>query len=85
MTDLETSFQQEKLDHQRETRFNRDIQLHEMELMQQISQIKNIMVCAVAQAMKAGSKPLANSSFALAGPRTVRRRTTGRRRNNFQG
>lgn len=46
MTDLETSFQQEKLDHQRETRFNRDIQLHEMELMQQISQIKNIMVSA---------------------------------------
>ncbi|KAJ5298520.1 uncharacterized protein N7443_006640 [Penicillium atrosanguineum] len=43
VTDLETSFQQEKLDHQRETRFNRDIQLHEMELMQQISQIKNIM------------------------------------------
>jgi hypothetical protein len=46
VTDLETSFQQEKLDHQRETRFNRDIQLHEMELMQQISQIKNIMVSA---------------------------------------
>lgn len=48
VTELETSFQQEKLDHQRETRFNRDIQLHEMELMQQISQIKNIMVSAVA-------------------------------------
>lgn len=46
MTDLETSFQREKLDHERETRFNRDIQLHEMELMQQISQIKNIMVSA---------------------------------------
>ena len=44
MTDLEDSFQREKLDHERETRFNRDIQLHEMELMQQISQIKTIMV-----------------------------------------
>ncbi|KAJ5894062.1 hypothetical protein N7495_005753 [Penicillium taxi] len=43
VTDLETSFQREKLDHERETRFNRDIQLHEMELMQQISQIKTIM------------------------------------------
>ncbi|KAJ5159702.1 uncharacterized protein N7482_006706 [Penicillium canariense] len=43
VTDLEASFQQEKLDHERETRFNRDIQLHEMELMQQISQIKTIM------------------------------------------
>ncbi|KAJ5980779.1 hypothetical protein N7481_008077 [Penicillium waksmanii] len=43
VTDLENSFQQEKLDHERETRFNRDIQLHEMELMQQIHQIKSIM------------------------------------------
>ncbi|KAJ5279118.1 hypothetical protein N7478_004490 [Penicillium angulare] len=43
VTDLENSFQREKLDHERETRFNRDIQLHEMELMQQISQIKTIM------------------------------------------
>ncbi|KAJ6144760.1 hypothetical protein N7470_008655 [Penicillium chermesinum] len=40
---LEEDFKQEKLDHARETRFNRDIQLHEMELMQQISQIKTIM------------------------------------------
>ncbi|KAJ5697951.1 hypothetical protein N7488_011635 [Penicillium malachiteum] len=43
VTELENSFQREKLDHERETRFNRDIQLHEMELMQQIAQIKNIM------------------------------------------
>ncbi|KAJ5098150.1 hypothetical protein N7532_005151 [Penicillium argentinense] len=43
VTELENSFQQEKLDHERETRFNRDIQLHEMELMQQIHQIKSIM------------------------------------------
>jgi len=46
VTELENSFQQEKLDHERETRFNRDIQLHEMELMQQIHQIKSIMVSA---------------------------------------
>ncbi|KAJ5102090.1 hypothetical protein NUU61_004312 [Penicillium alfredii] len=43
VTDLENSFQREKLDHERETRFNRDIQLHEMELMDQISRIKTIM------------------------------------------
>ncbi|PYI06790.1 hypothetical protein BO78DRAFT_396994 [Aspergillus sclerotiicarbonarius CBS 121057] len=43
VTELETAFQQEKLDHERETRFNRDIQLHEMDLMQQIARIKAIM------------------------------------------
>jgi len=46
ITDLESSFRQEKLDRERETRFNRDIQLHEMELMDQISRIKTIMVSA---------------------------------------
>jgi hypothetical protein len=46
ITDLENSFRQEKLDRERETRFNRDIQLHEMELMDQISRIKTIMVSA---------------------------------------
>jgi hypothetical protein len=46
VTALENSFQQEKLDHERETRFNRDIQLHEMELMEQISSVKNMMVSA---------------------------------------
>lgn len=44
MNELEEAFRQEKLDHERETRFNRDIQIHEMELMQHISRIKNIMV-----------------------------------------
>ncbi|KAJ5457990.1 Zinc fingerCCCH-type [Penicillium sp. IBT 31633x] len=43
VTTLENSFQQEKLDHERETRFNRDIQVHEMELMEQISAVKNMM------------------------------------------
>ena len=41
---LERQYQQEKLDRDRETRFNRDIQIHEIELMEQISRIKNIMV-----------------------------------------
>ena len=44
VTELEDAYQQEKLDHERESQFNRDIQLHEMELMDQISRIKNIMV-----------------------------------------
>ncbi|PYH91703.1 hypothetical protein BO71DRAFT_358836 [Aspergillus ellipticus CBS 707.79] len=43
VTELESAFQQEKLDHERETRFNRDIQIHEIELMQQIARIKAIM------------------------------------------
>ncbi|KAF5859380.1 hypothetical protein ETB97_002940 [Aspergillus alliaceus] len=43
VTELEDAYQQERLDHERETRFNRDIQLHEMELMDQISRIKAIM------------------------------------------
>ncbi|OOO10990.1 hypothetical protein OAory_01074600 [Aspergillus oryzae] len=43
VTELEDAYQQERLDHERETRFNRDIQLHEMELMDQISRIKTIM------------------------------------------
>lgn len=44
MTTLENSFQQEKLDHERETRFNREVQVHEMELMDQISVVKKMMV-----------------------------------------
>ncbi|KAJ5558970.1 hypothetical protein N7461_002942 [Penicillium sp. DV-2018c] len=43
VTALESSFQQEKLDRERETRFNRDIQLHEMELMEQISAFQHMM------------------------------------------
>lgn len=45
VTELEESFQQARLDYERETRFNRDIQIHEMELMDQIKRIKTIMVC----------------------------------------
>ncbi|QQK40568.1 CCCH zinc finger protein [Penicillium digitatum] len=43
VTALESSFQQEKLDHERETRFNREVQVHEMELMDQISVVKKMM------------------------------------------
>jgi hypothetical protein len=44
VSELEDAYQQEKLDRERETRFNRDIQIHEMELMDQIKRIKKIMV-----------------------------------------
>lgn len=43
MTDLEEAYSREKLDHERETRFNRDIQIHEIELMDKISRVKTIM------------------------------------------
>ncbi|KAI9373674.1 hypothetical protein BJX61DRAFT_532987 [Aspergillus egyptiacus] len=43
VTELESIYQQEQLDHEREKRFNRDIQIHEMELMEQISRIEAIM------------------------------------------
>lgn len=47
MTDLEDIYSREKLDHERETRFNREVQIHEMELMDKISRIKTIMVCVL--------------------------------------
>ncbi|KAL4980079.1 hypothetical protein BDW66DRAFT_125577 [Aspergillus desertorum] len=43
VTELEGAYQQEQLDHDREKRFNRDIQIHEMELMEQIARTKAIM------------------------------------------
>ncbi|KAL2857001.1 hypothetical protein BJX68DRAFT_229908 [Aspergillus pseudodeflectus] len=43
VTELEGVYRQEQLDHEREKRFNRDIQIHEMELMEQISRMKAIM------------------------------------------
>ncbi|KAH8696668.1 CCCH zinc finger protein [Talaromyces proteolyticus] len=43
VNELEDVYQQTKLDREREIRFNRDIQLHEMELMNQIQRIKKIM------------------------------------------
>lgn len=44
MTELEDAYQREKLDHEREKRFNRDVQLHEIELMEQLKRVKKIMV-----------------------------------------
>ena len=44
MTELEEAYQQEKLDHERETRFNRDIQINEMDLMDKVSRLKTVMV-----------------------------------------
>lgn len=44
MSELEDAYHQTKLEHEAEIRFNRDIQLHEMELMEQIKRVKKIMV-----------------------------------------
>ena len=44
VSDLEEAYKREKLDHEREKRFNRDIQIHEMELMDQITRVRKIMV-----------------------------------------
>nr|KMM68359.1 CCCH zinc finger protein [Coccidioides posadasii RMSCC 3488] len=43
VTELEKAYQQTRLDHDRETRFNREVQMHEMELMEQITRIKAVM------------------------------------------
>ena len=83
MTALENSFQQEKLDHERETRFNREVQVHEMELMDQISVVKKMMVSTAVDAFY--KLRLTYSSFSLLGPRTIRCVAFRRRRNNIQG
>jgi hypothetical protein len=44
VSELEDAYHQVKAEHEREIRFNRDIQLHEMELMEQIKRVKKIMV-----------------------------------------
>ncbi|KAI1907067.1 hypothetical protein LOZ53_002023 [Ophidiomyces ophidiicola] len=43
VSELEKAYQQTKLDHERETRFNREVQMHEIELMEQITRIKAVM------------------------------------------
>ncbi|KAL1956427.1 hypothetical protein VTO42DRAFT_7313 [Malbranchea cinnamomea] len=43
VSELEEAYQQTRLDHERETRFNREVQMHEMELMEQITRLKNVM------------------------------------------
>lgn len=44
MAELEDAYEREKLDHEREKRFNRDVQLHEIKLMDQLKLVKKIMV-----------------------------------------
>ncbi|EED12892.1 CCCH zinc finger protein [Talaromyces stipitatus ATCC 10500] len=43
VSELEDAYHQVKIEHEREVRYNRDIQLHEMELMEQIKRVKKIM------------------------------------------
>ncbi|EEA29015.1 hypothetical protein TMatcc_002624 [Talaromyces marneffei ATCC 18224] len=43
VSELEDAYHQVKVEHEREIRYNRDIQLHEMELMEQIKRVKKIM------------------------------------------
>lgn len=83
MTALENSFQQEKLDHERETRFNREVQVHEMELMDQISVVKKMMVSTAVDALF--KLRLTYPFSPLPGPRTIRCVAFRRRRNNIQG
>lgn len=83
MANLEDAYSREKLDHERETRFNRDIQIHEMELMDKISRIKTIMVCAILlgnNRSRFSPHSLILSIISLIGSRTFRYRTAGRRR-----
>ena len=82
MANLEDAYSREKLDHERETRFNRDIQIHEMELMDKISRIKTIMVCAYCLAIiiPGYHNSLILSIISLIGSRTFRYRDAGRRR-----
>lgn len=44
MNDLEDAYRREKLDRERETRINREMQMQERELINQLSRIKTIMV-----------------------------------------
>jgi hypothetical protein len=44
LQELEDMYKRETLDHDREKRINRDIQLHEFQLEDQISKMKQIMV-----------------------------------------
>ncbi|KAK2740130.1 hypothetical protein FQN57_006245 [Myotisia sp. PD_48] len=43
VNELEEAYQREKLDHDRETRFNREVQMHEIELMEQLTRMRAIM------------------------------------------
>ncbi|PGH00915.1 hypothetical protein AJ79_08070 [Helicocarpus griseus UAMH5409] len=43
VAELENAYQQTRLDHERESRFNREVQMHEMELMKQITTMEAVM------------------------------------------
>ncbi|EEH35608.2 C-x8-C-x5-C-x3-H type zinc finger protein [Paracoccidioides lutzii Pb01] len=43
VAELENAYQQTRLDHERESRFNREVQMHEMELMKQITAMEALM------------------------------------------
>ncbi|OAX80122.1 LOW QUALITY PROTEIN: hypothetical protein ACJ72_05547, partial [Emergomyces africanus] len=43
VSELENAYQQTRLDHERESRFNREVQMHEMELMKQITTMEAVM------------------------------------------
>ncbi|KAL2367018.1 hypothetical protein RJZ56_000105 [Blastomyces dermatitidis] len=43
VAELENAYQQTRLDHERESRFNREVQMHEMELMKQITAMETVM------------------------------------------
>jgi hypothetical protein len=44
VAELENDLQRQKLDHEREKHFNREIQIHEMELMNEITRMTALMV-----------------------------------------
>ncbi|EEH04293.1 C-x8-C-x5-C-x3-H zinc finger protein [Histoplasma capsulatum G186AR] len=43
VAELENAYQQTRLDHERESRFNREVQMHEIELMNQITAMESVM------------------------------------------
>jgi hypothetical protein len=44
VAELENALQRQKLDHEREKHFNRETQIHEMELMNEITRMNALMV-----------------------------------------
>ena len=45
MSELENAYEQSRLDHERETRFNREVQMHEIKLMEDVTRMQQVMVC----------------------------------------
>lgn len=44
MSELENAYEQTRLDHERESRFNREVQMHEIKLMEDVTRMQNVMV-----------------------------------------